>query len=189
MRPTTRTTQGFTLIELMVVISIISLLSAIIFGAVSTARLKATDVRRAQDIITLRNALNLYYLNNGSYPNYTASCIGVQTGTKCWNGYVGTGGTGINGNTTLMSDLAPYLPTPPLDPDPTRSIGDRYIYFKGPGDVHCTGPETIASGIWLAWEPSGGSPSSDAQCKIGTTACCSGLSCSSTSFCLLQIDK
>lgn len=60
---------AFTLIELLVVIAIISLLSSVVFASVNSARVKARDSRRMQDVVQLRNALNLYASsNNGSYP-------------------------------------------------------------------------------------------------------------------------
>lgn len=60
--------KGFTLIELLVVISIISFLSSIVIGQFNSARSKARDTRRIQDLTQIRNALELYYLENGIYP-------------------------------------------------------------------------------------------------------------------------
>lgn len=61
--------QGFTLIELLVVISIISLLSSVIFASLNSARSKARDSARKQTLVQLRNALELYYTDQGSYPS------------------------------------------------------------------------------------------------------------------------
>ncbi len=60
--------KGFTLIELLVVISIISLLSSVVLSSLNSARSKARDALRKEDLTQVRNALALYYLDNGAYP-------------------------------------------------------------------------------------------------------------------------
>ncbi len=64
--------KGFTLIELMVVISIISLLSSAILVALGSAKIRANDAIRIQDMNTIRTALTLFYSSKGRYPyNYS----------------------------------------------------------------------------------------------------------------------
>jgi general secretion pathway protein G len=64
-----RTTRGFTLIEIMVVITILGILAALIVprvvGRTDDARLAAAR----QDIASIMNALKLYRLDNSSYPS------------------------------------------------------------------------------------------------------------------------
>jgi len=60
--------QGFTLIELLVVIAIISLLSSIILASLNTARAKARDSKIIQDMLQIKNALELYHSKYGKYP-------------------------------------------------------------------------------------------------------------------------
>ncbi|MCR4311466.1 MAG: type II secretion system GspH family protein, partial [Candidatus Taylorbacteria bacterium] len=60
--------KGFTLIELLVVLSIIALLSSIVLSAVTSARLKARDARRFQDLNQIKSSLNLYFDTYGYYP-------------------------------------------------------------------------------------------------------------------------
>ncbi len=68
--------NGFTLIELMVVISIISLLSSIIFASVNVARAKARDARKIAEIDSVRSALSLYYSTNLKMPTmYTCNSL------------------------------------------------------------------------------------------------------------------
>ena len=79
--------RGFTLIELLVVISIISLLSSVVLSSLSSARMKARDARRMQDLIQIRNALEMYRLDNGTYPDtYCALNITDKRKSYSFNG-------------------------------------------------------------------------------------------------------
>jgi prepilin-type N-terminal cleavage/methylation domain-containing protein len=60
--------RGFTLIELMVIASIISLLASILMANLVTAQRKARDVVRKSDLRQLRQALELYHLKHQFYP-------------------------------------------------------------------------------------------------------------------------
>lgn len=66
---------GFTLIELLVVISIIGLLTSVVLVATVRARQSAQDQVALQDITTMSKALDLYYQDNGTYPNFGSSPI------------------------------------------------------------------------------------------------------------------
>ena len=59
---------GFTLIEILVVIAIIGILTAIIMPSLSTARAKGRDAQRVSDIKQIQLALELYYDACGNYP-------------------------------------------------------------------------------------------------------------------------
>lgn len=60
--------KGFTLIELIIVISVIAVLSTIVLAAMSQGRVKARDTQRISDINQVRLALRLYRDVNTSYP-------------------------------------------------------------------------------------------------------------------------
>lgn len=178
---------GFTLIELLVVISIVSLLSSVVASSLQAARGKARDSTRLETLASLRNAIQLYVTDNAGFPA-GVGCLGVATGNKCWNGYaLNAGGTGVPGNSTLNAALAPYMSALPADPNPARTVGDAYIYFKGGADVHCNGTDTVQNSAWLAWQPEAIDPHSDAACAPGKYACCSGLGCGSHYFCVLEL--
>lgn len=60
--------KGFTLVELLVVISIIGLISTIAVVSLGGARVKARDAKRAADLRQLVTALTLYQEINGCIP-------------------------------------------------------------------------------------------------------------------------
>jgi general secretion pathway protein G len=67
-KPWRRSQDGFTLIELMVVILIIGLLATIVVQNLRSATDKAKRVKAQADISQLKSALDRYYLDAGSYP-------------------------------------------------------------------------------------------------------------------------
>jgi general secretion pathway protein G len=98
--------RGFTLIELLVVIAIIGVLSSVVLASLNTARMKARDTSRISQLAQIRTALELYYLDNGSYPP-------SECGHDC-NGYrYSYNATSWN---TLAGQLAPYMGQLPVDP-------------------------------------------------------------------------
>jgi prepilin-type N-terminal cleavage/methylation domain-containing protein len=183
--------RGFTLTELLIVIAIIGILSSVVIAALNSSRAKGRDAARKQQVHQIVAAINLYATdNNGAFPNYSVSCMGVPTGSTCWPGYVlNGGGSGLPGNTALMTLLAPYMPTVPKDPQPNRSVGDAYVYFNGSADIHCNGTDTIPTGSWVAWEPDVVNPNTDAACAPGNYACCSGIGCGSHNFCVYKVNQ
>ncbi len=100
--------KGFTLVELLVVISIISLLSSVVFASVNSAQRKGRDAARAANVKSLKMAMELYYDDNNGYPTSNGSS----------NGDVPLS------DATLVSKLVPrYIPTMPAL---LVSDGDHY---------------------------------------------------------------
>lgn len=60
--------SGFTLIEIMVVVVILGILAAMIVPKIMSRPEQARIVKAKQDILSLQSALDLYRLDNGSYP-------------------------------------------------------------------------------------------------------------------------
>ena len=68
--------NGFTLLELLVVVAIIGLLSSIVFASLNGARVKARDALRKSQVSEFKIALQLYYTyNEGKYPCGTSFCF------------------------------------------------------------------------------------------------------------------
>lgn len=101
--------RGFTLIELLVVIAIIGLLSSVVLASLNQARIKARDSQRKQDIIQVRNALELYYADNKSYP----SSEYMRWGIPSW--FASDRGSGF-----IFDEQDP-------DQNPDAYMGDNYI--------------------------------------------------------------
>jgi len=60
--------QGFTLIEIMVVILILGLLTTLVVQSLRGATDKAKRTKAMADIAELKTALDRYYIDSGSYP-------------------------------------------------------------------------------------------------------------------------
>ncbi len=81
--------KGFTLIELLIVIVIIGILAGIVVGIVGTsANAKAKDAKLKANVHEVQNALEQYYIDNGSYPVTTgwAAALVPATGVKYLTG-------------------------------------------------------------------------------------------------------
>jgi len=76
--------KGFTLIEMLIVITIIALLASLILVGMGGARAKARDARRIADLRSVQNALELYYSNNSVYPDAT-TWTGLEDDLKTVN--------------------------------------------------------------------------------------------------------
>ena len=68
--------QGFTLVEILVVITIIGILGSLTTVTFDKAREKARDTARKQDLAAIKSTLSMYYLDNSrQYPYNTADLL------------------------------------------------------------------------------------------------------------------
>jgi len=68
-------TKGFTLIEILIVVSIIGVLSSLTLLGLGSFRASGRDVKRVTDLRQITNALELYYSKNGVYPDTLAQLV------------------------------------------------------------------------------------------------------------------
>jgi len=72
-----RKNNGYTLIELLTVISIMGILTAIIYTSFSSAQARSRDQKRVSDVSTIQLALENYFNKNGRYPTSTDVLVPV----------------------------------------------------------------------------------------------------------------
>jgi prepilin-type N-terminal cleavage/methylation domain-containing protein len=141
--------KGFTLIELLVVITIIGILSAIVLASLNTARAKARDALRAEDMHSIASALEMYYINYGCLPmTHTTSC-GPAAGTYS---EANNGNWDYSSQGDFMGFLktAGYMSSVPVDPvnnmtgdsSPAGTYAFRYFCYPGVG---------VGTGVHLAY--------------------------------------
>jgi len=75
-----RSKKGFTLVELLIAITIIAILSSLALVSYNTIQQNARDARRKTDISAMVQAVELNKQLNGSYP--TPSCVSTTGGTN-----------------------------------------------------------------------------------------------------------
>ncbi len=138
--------KGFTLIELLVVIAVIGILAGVVLASLNSARGKARDAKRKQDLTQLRSALEMYYNDYGSYP-YTGTTASLNATTvSSWYGNCSSyGGYSTSGATGWIPNLAPtYIAALPLDPKPLGTIG-CYLYASDGIDYKLLAHFTVES--------------------------------------------
>ena len=113
--------SGFTLIELLVVIAIIGILASVVLVALNSARAKARDAQRKQEVRQIYNAIALYQADhNGALPDLgNSDCLNVNTpNANC----IADSGDSVYSSTnwdTLATQLKDYIDLPKQDPCPT----------------------------------------------------------------------
>lgn len=70
--------NGFTLLELIVVMAIIGILSTMMIGNFVTSQMRARDAKRKNDITQLQRALEQYMNDHGTYPLSTDNDVSGQ---------------------------------------------------------------------------------------------------------------
>lgn len=110
--------SGFTLVELLVVITILGVLSSLGLGNFINSQMKGRDTQRKSDLHQLQNALEFFYNDYGRYSGASVggqimACPSTTPGACAW-------GTGI-----MTDSKTNYLNPVPKDP---KDPGFSYFY-------------------------------------------------------------
>jgi prepilin-type N-terminal cleavage/methylation domain-containing protein len=105
----TKKRAGFTLVEIMIAISIIAILSTVGLSVYTQGQKLARDAKRKADLKQIQTALNLYYQDFKAYPNTVAGACSSNLGgfTQCVSSGAAPWINGLNNN---------YLDIMPVDP-------------------------------------------------------------------------
>jgi type II secretion system protein G len=134
-RRITPTERGFTIVELLIVIVIIAILAAITIVAFNGVQVRARDSQRRSDVAIITKALELYYIDNGKFPNGNGS----TTINAAWST------TADSSWANLATALKPYAASLPSDPLSTSGSsvlttgtpGTNYAYFADYVGSYC----------------------------------------------------
>lgn len=125
-------TRGFTLIEIMVAVSIIAILTAVIGVRTVTVGQQSRDADRQTDLRTVQAALELYKSKYGRYP---AGC----NGPGVWSGQVGSGYACSGGNPLY---IVGYEADKPFTPEFMQALPkDPKLNGTNSGYVYATNAE------------------------------------------------
>ena len=94
-----KTINGFTIVELLIVIVVIAILAAISIVAYNGIQSRAKDAERQNDMGAIKKALELYYVDNSSYPTSNQIVSGSFRSSSLQasaDNFVSPGGSGIS---------------------------------------------------------------------------------------------
>ena len=107
--------RGFTILEMLIVIAIITMLSSLAFVQFQTARARARDSQREKEVKTLQDALALYATSVATYPIYSGFLTGNDAASM----------------ELMAKDTISKVPI-----DPINTGAYRYVYDSGNGTTY-----------------------------------------------------
>ncbi len=150
MKFTNRVKQGFTLVEILIVVVILGILAAIVIPQFTNASETARGSSLQTQLSTIRSQLELYQVqHNGDYP----TLVQLQAS---WG--VMTSKTEVDGTINVAGDFGPYLQQPPKNAFENSStvgdIGDAaaalgWVYDEDTGTVKAVCPAAKATELGL----------------------------------------
>lgn len=130
-----RFTKGFTLVELLVVISIIAFLVALSITTFTGLQSDARDAKRKSDLKFIQSGLEQYHTDKGFYPSSNESGLSTGWGLLVNNSIPLTSNIGLTPTPTSTAAKV-YLAKPPVDPNAAEVSWPTYCYRAL--DYNCT---------------------------------------------------
>jgi len=121
-RNQTKLAQGFTLVEMLLVVAIIGTLAALVIPRIAGSGQHAKEVATLADIKGgIKTALDRYEIDNGTFPRNLNDLVQAPSDAKHWAG--------------------PYIDAVPMD-----QWGNAYIYYF-PGKHNSTSYDLLSMGL------------------------------------------
>jgi prepilin-type N-terminal cleavage/methylation domain-containing protein len=116
-----RPRAGFTIIEMLIVVTILTLLAGILLPILEQESVRARDGRRAGDLRSVASALSAYRSMTGTFPT---------TGDEWWGDSATYGSYGYDATGYIPGIVPDFLPYLPKDPNPAypNGTGAGYMY-------------------------------------------------------------
>lgn len=111
--------KGFTLVELLIVISIIGVLATLLMSNFIGVRQRARDAQRKSDLRQIQSALEIYRSDNGSYPTTVPNCSSSIKSSDC--------------------STSTYMQNVPHDPNGAGSYNGGNYYYQSNGTTYTLG--------------------------------------------------
>lgn len=122
-----RSTLGFSILELLVVVSVIAILVTLTVVGLGDSQEKARDAKRQADLQTVATALELYKNRYGHYPSGCNASTTSRT-SNSWSGEIGTGHQCGSGNEYIVNLAPEFIQELPYDPMAGRNGDSGYVY-------------------------------------------------------------
>jgi len=140
----TRKAQGFTLVEILIVVVILGILAAIVIPQFTSASESAKASSLVSQLQTIRSQLELYQVqHNGNYPD--AMTDGADGADPTWPQMTSrTDQGGTVGTTDGTHDYGPYLQKFPKNPFvDSGTAADHWEYDADAGTIRAVIPASV----------------------------------------------
>ncbi len=124
-----RKSFGFTLVEVLIVTTIMAVLASVLYINFNEGRKQSRDAQRQSDLHLLQNAIENYRLKYGRYPT---ACNGTN-----WSGQLGSDYACTSGSAEYIEGISPeFISGLPIDPL-LNGTASGYVYqTDAGGDVY-----------------------------------------------------
>lgn len=116
--------RGFTIVELLIVVTIIALLASLVVASVANSQARARDAKRKTDIKAIAKALDMHYADKSSYTLPENMCTDSSIG-----GQGGCGDSPGEGEWDPNSDLRDMVTENRLKELPKDPLNNAEFYY------------------------------------------------------------